>query len=41
MAIKRMPIAVPPIHEGERPRLDLPYDPELIWRLKINDNGDT
>jgi uncharacterized protein YprB with RNaseH-like and TPR domain len=34
MAIKGLPIAVPPIPEGERPGLDLPYDPELISWLK-------
>jgi len=34
MAIKGLPISVPPVHEGERPRLDLPYDPELITWLR-------
>lgn len=38
MAIKGLPISVPPVHEGERPRLDLPYDPELIACLKHNLN---
>ncbi|HLA37510.1 MAG TPA: ribonuclease H-like domain-containing protein [Candidatus Brocadiales bacterium] len=35
MAIKGLPISVPPVHEGERPELDLPYDPELISWLRI------
>lgn len=35
MAIKRLPVDAPSIPETERPRLDLPYDPELIAWLKI------
>ncbi len=34
MAIDRLPIDVRPLSEGPRPRLDLPYDPELITWLK-------
>ncbi|HHT9154012.1 MAG TPA: ribonuclease H-like domain-containing protein [Candidatus Hypogeohydataceae bacterium YC40] len=40
MAIKRLPLPVPSIHEGERPRLDLPYDSELItWLRRTIDYG--
>ena len=34
MATDRLPIDVRPLSEGPRPRLDLPYDPELITWLK-------
>jgi uncharacterized protein YprB with RNaseH-like and TPR domain len=34
LSIKRLPISLPSIPESERPRLDLPYDPELITWLR-------
>ncbi len=34
MAINGLPISIPPVHEGGRPRLNLPYDPELISWLR-------
>lgn len=34
MAIGKLPIPVQPLKVGPRPRLNLPYDPELISRLK-------
>ncbi len=34
MATGRLPIPVQPLKTGPRPSLDLPYDPELISRLK-------